>query len=195
MRPAVSGFTDQWSKLCMSPLFFEPNYYTYYYIEKIHLWKYTREIHLPLNSQRLPRYDSSKSGRFSVFSAICNRKLVSNFAVFSIFWGTRWAIWCQKWSVASYPQYTFLDPPTLEVGPFVRQFVRSGFFSKTDHMISLIFCTELAYYDSKKVRELNFRKNCPNLGKMGPDFPKSGVLGHFLQFESLDFSDFAYYDR
>ena len=30
---------------------------------------------------------------------------------------------------------------------------------------------------------------------MGPNLPKSGVSGHFLEFESLDFSDFAYYDR
>ena len=30
---------------------------------------------------------------------------------------------------------------------------------------------------------------------MGPNLPKSGVFGHFLEFESLDFSDFAYYDR
>ena len=33
------------------------------------------------------------------------------------------------------------------------------------------------------------------LGKMGPNLPKSGVFSHFLEFESLDFSDFAYYDR
>ena len=30
---------------------------------------------------------------------------------------------------------------------------------------------------------------------MGPKWPKSGVFGHFLEFESLVFSDFAYYDR
>ena len=30
---------------------------------------------------------------------------------------------------------------------------------------------------------------------MGPKWPKFGVLGHFLEFESLDFSDFAYYDK
>ena len=30
---------------------------------------------------------------------------------------------------------------------------------------------------------------------MGPNLPKFGVFGHFLEFESLDFSDFAYYDR
>ena len=30
---------------------------------------------------------------------------------------------------------------------------------------------------------------------MGPKWPKSGVFGHFLDFESLDFSDFVYYDR
>ena len=26
-------------------------------------------------------------------------------------------------------------------------------------------------------------------------WPKFGVFGHFLEFESLDFADFAYYDR
>ena len=30
---------------------------------------------------------------------------------------------------------------------------------------------------------------------MGPEWPKSGFTGHFLDFESLDFSDFVYYDR
>ena len=30
---------------------------------------------------------------------------------------------------------------------------------------------------------------------MGPNLPKSGVFGHFLEFESLDFSDFAYLNR
>ena len=35
----------------------------------------------------------------------------------------------------------------------------------------------------------------PNLGKMGPNLPKFEVFGHFLEFESLDLSDFAYYDR
>ena len=30
---------------------------------------------------------------------------------------------------------------------------------------------------------------------MGPKWPKSGVFGHFLELESLVFSDFAYYDR
>ena len=32
---------------------------------------------------------------------------------------------------------------------------------------------------------------------MGPKWPKSGVFGHFLDFESLDFTDFVYcnYDR
>ena len=30
---------------------------------------------------------------------------------------------------------------------------------------------------------------------MGPNLPIFGFFGHFLEFESLDFSDFAYYDR
>ena len=30
---------------------------------------------------------------------------------------------------------------------------------------------------------------------MGPNLPKFEVFGHFLEFESLDLSDFAYYDR
>ena len=34
-----------------------------------------------------------------------------------------------------------------------------------------------------------------NLGKLGPNLPKFEVSGHFLEFESLDFFDFAYYDR
>ena len=40
------------------------------------------------------------------------------------------------------------------------------------------------------------KKKCgPNLGKLGPNLPKFEVFGHFLEFESLDFLDFAYYDR
>ena len=35
----------------------------------------------------------------------------------------------------------------------------------------------------------------PNLGKLGPNLPKFEVFGHFLDFESLDFLDFAYHDR
>ena len=35
----------------------------------------------------------------------------------------------------------------------------------------------------------------PKLGKLGPNLPKFEVFGHFLEFESLDFLDFAYYDR
>ena len=30
---------------------------------------------------------------------------------------------------------------------------------------------------------------------MGPKWPKSGVFWQFLDFDSLDFSDFVYYDR
>ena len=35
----------------------------------------------------------------------------------------------------------------------------------------------------------------PNLGILGPNLPKFKVFRHFLEFESLDFLDFAYYDR
>ena len=45
--------------------------------------------------------------------------------------------------------------------------------------------------------ELDFpkKKIGPNLGILGPNLPKFEVFGHFLEFESLDFLDFAYYDR
>ena len=45
--------------------------------------------------------------------------------------------------------------------------------------------------------EPDFRKKNfgPRLGKMGPNLPKFGVFGHFIEFASLDFSNFAYYDR
>ena len=33
------------------------------------------------------------------------------------------------------------------------------------------------------------------MGKLGPNLPKFEVFGHFLEFESLDFLDFAYYER
>ena len=33
------------------------------------------------------------------------------------------------------------------------------------------------------------------MGILGPNLPKFEVFGHFLEFESLDFLDFAYYDR
>ena len=35
----------------------------------------------------------------------------------------------------------------------------------------------------------------PNLGILGPNLPKFKGFRHFLEFESLDFLDFAYYDR
>ena len=31
--------------------------------------------------------------------------------------------------------------------------------------------------------------------KVDPNLPKFEVFGHFLEFESLNFLDFAYYDR
>ena len=39
------------------------------------------------------------------------------------------------------------------------------------------------------------KKIGPNLGIMSPNLPKCEVFGHFLEFESLNFLDFAYYDR
>ena len=49
----------------------------------------------------------------------------------------------------------------------------------------------------KESDEAQFSKKCPGtkLDKIGPKWPKSGVFGHFLDFESLDFSDFVYNDR
>ena len=41
----------------------------------------------------------------------------------------------------------------------------------------------------------DFRKKGPNVGKLGSNLQKFEVFGHFLEFESLDFLDFAYYDR
>ena len=35
----------------------------------------------------------------------------------------------------------------------------------------------------------------PNLGILGPNLPKFKVFRNFLEFESLDSVDFAYYDR
>jgi hypothetical protein len=46
------------------------------------------------------------------------------------------------------------------------------------------------------VTEADFpKKKGLNLGILGPNLPKFEVFGHFIEFESLDFSDFAYYDR
>ena len=42
---------------------------------------------------------------------------------------------------------------------------------------------------------LKKKKFGPNFGILGPNLPKFEVFGHFLEFESLDFLDFAYYDR
>ena len=49
-----------------------------------------------------------------------------------------------------------------------------------------------------KSDEARFAKNKmfgPKIGQNGPKMIKSGVFGHFLDFESLDFSDFVYNDR
>ena len=57
---------------------------------------------------------------------------------------------------------------------------------------------KLVFSKSKKVTKPDFwkKKNFgPKLGKLGPNLPKFEVFGHFLEFESLDFLDFAYYDR
>ena len=35
----------------------------------------------------------------------------------------------------------------------------------------------------------------PNLGILGLNMPECEFFGHFHEFESLDFLDFAYYDR
>ena len=35
----------------------------------------------------------------------------------------------------------------------------------------------------------------PNLGILGPNLPNFKFFCHFLEFESLDLLDFAYYDR
>ena len=34
-----------------------------------------------------------------------------------------------------------------------------------------------------------------NLGKLGPNLPKFEVFGQLFKFESLNFSDFAYFNR
>ena len=47
----------------------------------------------------------------------------------------------------------------------------------------------------KSNRPIFERIFCPKLGKMGPNLPKFGVFDHFIEFKTLDFSDFAYYDR
>ena len=39
------------------------------------------------------------------------------------------------------------------------------------------------------------KKFGPNLGILGPNLPKFGVFSHFREFESLDFSNFAYFNR
>ena len=62
----------------------------------------------------------------------------------------------------------------------------------------MIFFIKLTSSKSKKVTKPDFRKIIfigPNLRKLGPNLPKFEVFGHFLEFESLDFLDFVYYDR
>ena len=56
---------------------------------------------------------------------------------------------------------------------------------------------KLAFIISRKVTKADFQKKYPGpkMGKIGPKWPKSGVFGHFLDFKSLDFSDFVYYNR
>ena len=34
-----------------------------------------------------------------------------------------------------------------------------------------------------------------NLGKLGPNLPKFEIFGQLFKFESLNFSDFAYFNR
>ena len=49
----------------------------------------------------------------------------------------------------------------------------------------------------KKWQSPIFKKKLfgPNLGNLGPNLPKSELFGQLFKFESLDFSDFAYFNR
>ena len=70
------------------------------------------------------------------------------------------------------------------------------FFSETIHRISLIFCNKLALSKSKKVTKPDFQTKLfgPDLGKLVPNLPEFEVSGKLFKFESLNFSDFAYYN-
>ena len=91
-----------------------------------------------------------------------------------------------------------LTPVRSFVRPSVRPFVRYQLSSETNHRISLIFCIKLAFSKSKKVTKPDFRKKKlfgPNLGNLGPNLPKFKVFGQLFKFESLNFSDFPYFNR
>ena len=83
------------------------------------------------------------------------------------------------------------------VRPSVRPFVRYQLSSETNHRISLIFCIKLAFNKSKKVTKPDFQKKLfgSNLGKQGPNLTKFEVFGQLFKFESLNFSNFAYFKR
>ena len=61
----------------------------------------------------------------------------------------------------------------------------------------MIFCMKLVFSKSKKVAKPKFPKNIfgPNFGKWGPNLPKFEVYGQLIKFESLDFPDFAHFNR
>ena len=53
---------------------------------------------------------------------------------------------------------------------------------------------KVAYYECTKVTEPDFpKKNCLQI--IAQFVSKMEVFGHFLEFASLDFSNFAYDDR
>ena len=49
----------------------------------------------------------------------------------------------------------------------------------------------------KKLRSPIFKEKIfgTNLGKLGPNLPKFEVFGQLFKFASLNFSDFAYFNR
>ena len=85
----------------------------------------------------------------------------------------------------------------IDLLPSVRSSVCYQLSSETNHRISLIFCIKLAFNESKKVTKPDFQKKLfgSNLGKLGPNLPKFEVFGQLFKFESLNFSDFAYFNR
>ena len=57
---------------------------------------------------------------------------------------------------------------------------------------------KLVLSKSKKVTKPKFQKKNffgPNFGKLGPNLPKFEVFGQLFKFESLNISDFAYFNR
>ena len=81
---------------------------------------------------------------------------------------------------------------------FVRPSVRYQLSSEAKHRIALIFCIKLAFKQDEKSDEARFLKKKlfgPNLGNLGPNLPKFELFGQIIKFESLNFSDFAYFYR